>query len=93
MLASIDGGTRPVDHLKMDGVFVCNFLDDPMDCDIIEPINRVGHALGVKTIAEPFETRAVRATPAARGMDGAQGSGSHRPEPLAGRPATATRPA
>ncbi len=80
----------PVDYLKIDGAFVRDILDDPMDYAIVESINRIGHVVGIKTIAEFVETQAVREKLTALGLDYAQGFGIHRPEPLVGVQATAT---
>ena len=80
----------PVDYLKIDGAFVRDILDDPMDYAIVESINRIGHVVGIKTIAEFVETQAVREKLTALGLDYAQGVGIHRPEPLVGVQATAT---
>lgn len=72
----------PVDYLKIDGHFVRNVLVDPMDRAIVESVNRIGHVVGLKTIAEFVESEAVRIELAALGVDYAQGFGLHRPEPL-----------
>lgn len=72
----------PVDYLKIDGAFVRDILDDPMDYAIVESINRIGHVVGIKTIAEFVETEAIRSELTALGLDYGQGFGIHRPEPL-----------
>jgi diguanylate cyclase (GGDEF)-like protein len=73
----------PVDYLKIDGGFVRGLCQDPMNRAIVEAINRVGHAVGLKTIAEFVEDEASRAALMEIGIDYAQGYALHRPEPMA----------
>ena len=75
--------TIPVDYLKIDGAFVRDIVNDPLDRAIVDSINRVGHVVGLKTIAEFVETEAIRDQLRGLGVDYAQGYGLHRPEPLA----------
>ncbi|NWG88029.1 MAG: EAL domain-containing protein [Hydrogenophilaceae bacterium] len=75
--------TIPVDYLKIDGAFVRDIVNDPLDHAIVESINRVGHVVGLKTIAEFVENDAIRDQLRELGVDYAQGYGLHRPEPLA----------
>jgi EAL domain-containing protein (putative c-di-GMP-specific phosphodiesterase class I) len=72
----------PADYLKIDGGFVRDMLDDPMDASIVEAINNIGHVAGLKTIAEFVESEAIRTRLVEIGVDYAQGYGIHRPEPL-----------
>ncbi len=72
----------PVDHLKIDGAFVRDVVTDPLDRAMIEAINRVGHTMGLKTIAEWVENDEVRAELVELGIDYLQGYGIHEPEPL-----------
>jgi diguanylate cyclase (GGDEF)-like protein len=74
--------TLHADYLKIDGGFVRDMLDDPMDASIVEAINNIGHVAGLTTIAEFVETDAIRARLVEIGVDYAQGYGIHRPEPL-----------
>lgn len=72
----------PVDYLKIDGSFVQDIADDPLDRAMTETINRVGHIMGLKTIAEFAETEAVIGELRAMGVDFAQGYGVQKPQPL-----------
>lgn len=74
----------PVDYLKIDGSFVRDILDDPVDCGMVESINQIGHLMGLKTIAEYVENDKVRQRLAEIGVDYVQGFGISKPEPLDG---------
>jgi diguanylate cyclase (GGDEF)-like protein len=74
--------TLPADFLKIDGAFVRDMFNDPMDGAIVEAINSIGHVAGLKTIAEFVETEAIRTELVRIGVDYAQGFGIHRPEPV-----------
>lgn len=63
----------PVDYLKIDGSFVQNMLESPLDEIIVETINRLGHFLGMKTIAEFVENEAIFNRLKELGVDYAQG--------------------
>jgi diguanylate cyclase (GGDEF)-like protein/PAS domain S-box-containing protein len=45
-----------MDHLKIDGSFVRKFLEDPDDSAIIPGLIDLGHAVGLRVIAEGVET-------------------------------------
>ena len=72
----------PVDYLKIDGSFVRDMINDPIDCAMVESINNIGHVLGIKTIAEFVESRAILEKLCAIGVDYAQGYGISKPGPL-----------
>lgn len=72
----------PVDYLKIDGSFVKDMLDDPIDHAMVEAINQIGHVMGKKTIAEFVENDAVFARLKSIGVDYAQGFGVGKPEPF-----------
>ena len=63
----------PVDYIKIDGVFVRGMANDPMDRAIVEAVNRIGHILGLKTVAEYVEDAASLESLRALGVDYAQG--------------------
>lgn len=70
----------PVDFLKIDGSFVRDLDENAIDRTIVESINQVGHAMGLRTIAECVETPTVLACLKRIGVDYAQGNGLHPPE-------------
>lgn len=72
----------PVDYLKIDGSFVMDMINDPIDCAMVESINNIGHVLGIKTIAEFVESRVILEKLRAIGVDYAQGYGISKPGPL-----------
>ncbi|HUX91061.1 MAG TPA: EAL domain-containing protein [Gallionellaceae bacterium] len=72
----------PVDYLKIDGSFVRDMLNDPIDCAMVESINHIGHVMGIKTIAEFVENQAIKEKLLAIGVDYAQGYSIAKPMPL-----------
>jgi len=72
----------PVDHLKIDGVFIRDLLSDPVDYALVRAINEVGKTLGKTTIAEFVENAQIREKLAELGVDCVQGYGVGRPRPL-----------
>ena len=72
----------PVDYLKIDGAFVKDMLDDPMDRAMVEAINHIGHIMGKQTVAEFAENDAIIAELRRIGVDYAQGYGVARPVPF-----------
>ena len=70
----------PVDFLKIDGSFVSDMLQDPIDSAMVEAINRIGHVMGKRTIAEFVENDLVLASLRRIGVDYAQGFGIARPK-------------
>ena len=73
-----------VDYLKIDGAFVKSMTKDKIDHAMVESINRIGHIMGIKTVAEFVENDEIYAQLGALGVDYAQGYGIHKPEPLSG---------
>ena len=71
-----------VDYLKIEGSFVRDVATNRESRAIVEAINNVGHALGLRTIAECVESRAALAALREIGVDFAQGYGLARPQPL-----------
>ena len=73
----------PVDFLKIDGSFVKDMLQDPVDAAMVEAIHRIGRVMGKQTIAESVETPAIREALTIVGVDYGQGYGIAMPAPFA----------
>jgi diguanylate cyclase (GGDEF)-like protein len=74
--------TLPVDYLKIDGQFVRDLVDDPMDEAAVRCFAEVARIIGVKTVAEFVDRPEVLAKLCAMGIDYGQGFLLHRPAPL-----------
>ncbi|MEM6255289.1 MAG: EAL domain-containing protein [Cyanobacteria bacterium P01_D01_bin.156] len=74
--------TLPVDYVKIDGNFIRNIIQDPVDSVMVESITRIGHELGIQTIAEFVENEDILAKLELLGVDYAQGYGISRPMPF-----------
>ncbi len=72
----------PVDYLKIDGSFVKNLVHNAVDRAMTEAINRIGHIMGIKTVAEYAENEAIIDELRRMGVDYAQGYGVCKPTPL-----------
>src|SRR3954463_1481023 len=72
----------PVDYLKIDGSFVKDMMEDPIDKAMVEAINDIGHVMGKKTIAEFAENAAIVDVLREMGVDYAQGFGVAKPVPF-----------
>jgi EAL domain-containing protein (putative c-di-GMP-specific phosphodiesterase class I) len=72
----------PIDGLKIDGSFICNIKDNPVDRVIVEAINEICHKLGIKTVAEFVEDAETLEIVKNIGIDHAQGYVVGRPVPL-----------
>jgi len=72
----------PVDFLKIDGMFVRDICDDPIDLAMVRSINEIGHVMGLRTIAEFVESPAVLDKLREIGVDYAQGFTLGMPRPL-----------
>ena len=72
----------PIDYLKIDGTFVKHIAEDPVSLAMVESINKVGHIMGLKTVAEYVENDAILNTLRALGVDYAQGYVLSKPAPV-----------
>ncbi|WP_354677750.1 EAL domain-containing protein [Cupriavidus plantarum] len=73
----------PAAYLKIDGSFVREMLDDPVNLVMIEAIQRIGQAMGKRTIAEFVESEEMLQRLRGLGIDHAQGYYIARPQPFA----------
>jgi diguanylate cyclase (GGDEF)-like protein/PAS domain S-box-containing protein len=71
-----------VQYIKIDGVFVRDVADDPVDRAMVWCINEMAHVMDIQTIAEYVETEAVRDELRAIGVDFGQGVFMASPRPL-----------
>jgi len=81
----------PVDFLKIDGGFVKDMADDPIDRAMVEAINNVGHVMGKQTIAEFVNDPRVIEILREIGVDFMQGHGVAMPRPFESRLQLAVR--
>jgi len=63
----------PVDYIKIDGNFIKNVAENPIDIVMVEAITKIAHVMGIKTIAEYVESQAVMDKLKELGVDYAQG--------------------
>ncbi len=74
--------TLPVDYLKIDGAFIRELASDDIDRAMVEAVNRIGHKMGLSTIAEGVESDAISQKLQAIGVDYGQGYALAKPQPL-----------
>ncbi len=70
----------PVDYIKIDGSFVVDMLNDPIDRAMVEAIIRIGHVMEVKIVAEWVENEETLILLKQMGVDFAQGYHLGMPE-------------
>ncbi len=68
--------------MKIDGSFIRDTDDDPVDYAMVEIINQIGHVMDIRTIAESVEQQNVLAKLREMGVDYAQGFTIAEPGPL-----------
>lgn len=72
----------PVDYLKIDGQFIRDLIDDPLNDATVRCFVEVARVLGIQTVAEYVGNDAVMAKLIEIGVDFGQGFHIHKPEPL-----------
>ena len=72
----------PVDFLKIDGMFVKDIVNDPIDYAMVRSINDIGQVMGMQTIAEFVEDNEIRGMLKAIGVNYVQGYGIGKPRPF-----------
>lgn len=81
----------PVDYLKIDGGFVKGLAAHDIDRAMVEAVHRIGHIMGLKTIAEWVESDAILMKLRQIGVDYGQGYALGQPRSL-GRSAARSIP-
>jgi EAL domain-containing protein (putative c-di-GMP-specific phosphodiesterase class I) len=72
----------PVDYLKIDGQFVRDLVNDPLNDATVRCFVEVAKVLGIKTVAEYVDSDVVLRRLGELGVDYGQGFYLHKPEPL-----------
>ncbi|QNK02510.1 EAL domain-containing protein [Dyella telluris] len=72
----------PVDFVKIEGSFVKDMIEDPIDLAMVEAINNIGHVTGKQTIAECVSSPELLAAVHRLGIDYAQGFVLSVPHPF-----------
>ena len=72
----------PLDYLKIDGEFVREMVDDPIQAALVNSIREIGEVMGLRTIAESVEDEATLDALSEIGVDYAQGYYLARPQPF-----------
>ncbi|MHB8741896.1 MAG: EAL domain-containing protein [Sulfuricaulis sp.] len=72
----------PVDYLKIDGNFVRDITNDPIDYAMVSAINQLGHVMGIQTIAEYVENQGILEKLKEVGVDYVQGFAIGYPLPI-----------
>jgi len=63
----------PVDFVKIDGNFIRDILNDPIDLAMVTSIKDIAEAMSIKTVAEFVETKDIMVQLGKMGVDFAQG--------------------
>jgi EAL domain-containing protein (putative c-di-GMP-specific phosphodiesterase class I) len=71
-----------VDYLKIDGIFVKDIVDDPIDNAMLKSINEIGQVMGMQTIAEFVENDEIKGMLREIGVNYAQDYGIDKPQPF-----------
>lgn len=71
-----------VDFLKIDGSFIKDTKEDPVDYAMVEIINQIGNVMDIRTIAEAVEQQSVLTKLKELGVDYAQGFAIAEPASL-----------
>jgi diguanylate cyclase (GGDEF)-like protein/PAS domain S-box-containing protein len=81
----------PVDYLKIDGMFVRDIVEDPVDRIFVKSIIDIAGAMGITTVAEFVETAQILSVVRELGADYGQGYALGRPYALVTAPAATGR--
>lgn len=72
----------PVDYLKIDGIFVKDIVDDPINHAMVKSINDIGQVMGMQTIAEFVENDEIKGMLREIGVNYIQGYAIDTPQPF-----------
>ena len=72
----------PFNHIKIDGSFIKNVVEDEVAQAMVKAISDVAHVLGMKTVAEYVENDAIIEKLKTLGVEYLQGYGLHKPTAL-----------
>ena len=72
----------PIDFLKIDGIFIRELLQDPVNSLIIQSFHRVAKGMGIATIAEYVDSEEKLVRLKSLGIDYAQGYWIAKPQPF-----------
>jgi len=72
----------PVDYMKIDGSLIKDIENDQVNVSMVESIIHIGQSMGLETIAEYVENKAILEILRDLGIDFVQGYGIARPAPL-----------
>jgi Amt family ammonium transporter len=72
----------PLDFIKIDGAFVREMVEDPIQAALVASIRDIGRVMGLATIAESVEDAATFEALTEIGVDYVQGFYLDRPQPL-----------
>lgn len=72
----------PVDYVKIDGSFVRDMIDHPVDLSVVTAINEIAHVKGIRTIAECADSARIVEELRRIGVDFAQGYAVDFPRPI-----------
>ena len=73
----------PVDVIKIDGQFVKEIVNNPIDREMVRAIHRVGESMNIETVAEFVENQAIVDELVLIGVNYAQGYHLGKPMPVA----------
>lgn len=72
----------PVDYLKINGLFVKEMPNEPLNVVLVKSIHEIGQVMGMETIAEFVESEEIMNMAKNAGINYAQGYGIHNPQPF-----------
>lgn len=72
----------PVDHLKIDGSFIEDIVEDPINYAMVKAIQEVASTMKIKTVAEYIENEEILEHLKIIGIDYGQGYAIEQPKPL-----------